>query len=831
MATAVTETPGQARDDGAVSDAALPAPVPDAERTRALWDHQDDAPLLTPRDYIVVAAAVAGSAALTAWAVDDWRWVAGFLAAALVIVVAAWLVLRARPVVKAETVIAPDWTVARVAAEGDGGAVAITDAVGRLVCANDRYTAWFSDSAMPQDIAFADAGMASVHDAVRKAWQSGSAEVANLARGTMRCDLTLTVAGRSDQYLVWRFTERTAGDLEADVRRAMSGPLGDAMGYGGIMTTLVAPDGTVLVANEAFALRAHGEAPMPLAGRALEDLFRLDEEKGAIYFAAEGARATPVRVLQVPLGDPPENSAMLFLLIDDDGGGTERGVAQSYIEALLSTLPFGLALADRDGRMQFVNHAFVRAAGIEGQQTPRYPGDIVVKEDKGPLADMVRRYSSGQQTAGVISIRLAAAPDETVPLRVAGVRGLGDASVLLTLKDSSEEAQLKRQVAQATKMQAVGQLAGGIAHDFNNILTAIIGACDLMLMRHTPGDSDYDDIQQVQSNANRAASLTRQLLAFSRQQTLRPTVLQLADVVAEVTHLLNRLIGDSVEIVTRHGRGVPSIRADRGQLEQVLVNLAVNARDAMPDGGRLLIETFSLAAPEVRRLGAAVMPITNYAGLRIIDEGVGIPPDVMQKIFEPFFTTKDVGRGTGLGLSTVYGIVKQSDGFIFADSEPGRGTTFSIFFPAYAGTAEELAAAAEPAPAPAAVATRWETGTILLVEDEDMVRAVAERSLVRAGYTVITAANGEEGLERFAASDSIDLILSDVMMPLLDGPAMMRRIRETSPSVPCIFMSGYAEEQLRKNIDIEGISFLAKPFSVAQLTELVGRTIAPQPES
>ena len=212
---------------------------------------------------------------------------------------------------------------------------------------------------------------------------------------------------------------------------------------------------------------------------------------------------------------------------------------------------------------------------------PVYPGDLVVKEDKAAVADAVRRNARGPAMSGDIAVRLVGQPTEPVALTIAGLRGLGDAAVLLLLKDNSEEAKLKRQVAQATKMQVVGQLAGGVAHDFNNILTAIIGHCDLMLMRHTPGDSDYDDIQQIKSNSNRAAGLTRQLLAFSRQQTLRPQVLQLPDVVSEVSHLLKRLLGETVELVVKHGRSLGPIRADPGQLEQVIINLAVNARDAM----------------------------------------------------------------------------------------------------------------------------------------------------------------------------------------------------------------------------------------------------------
>jgi two-component system cell cycle sensor histidine kinase/response regulator CckA len=302
--------------------------------------------------------------------------------------------------------------------------------------------------------------------------------------------------------------------------------------------------------------------------------------------------------------------------------------------------------------------------------------------------------------SGDLAVRLASQPAEPVALTIAGLRGLGDAAVLLLLKDNSEEAKLKRQVAQATKMQAVGQLAGGVAHDFNNILTAIIGHCDLMLMRHTPGDSDYDDIQQIRSNSNRAAGLTRQLLAFSRQQTLRPQVLQLPDVVSEVSHLLKRLLGETVELQLKHGRDLGSVRADPGQLEQVIVNLAVNARDAMMSkgGGVLSIQTYAVSADQVAELGSDILPTAAYSAISVEDTGTGIAPGILGKVFEPFFTTKEVGKGTGLGLSTVYGIVKQSGGFIFADSKVGKGTRFTIYFTASYGA---------PAPSCWSRTSRW----------------------------------------------------------------------------------------------------------------------------
>jgi two-component system cell cycle sensor histidine kinase/response regulator CckA len=500
------------------------------------------------------------------------------------------------------------------------------------------------------------------------------------------------------------------------------------------------------------------------------------------------------------------------------------GANSANLQALLDVLPIGLALVDRDGRFLTMNQAFRQAAGIKGTSVPVYPGDLVVKEDKAAVADAVRRNARGPAMSGDLAVRLAGQTSDPVALTIAGLRNLGDAAVLLLLKDNSEEAKLKRQVAQATKMQVVGQLAGGVAHDFNNILTAIIGHCDLMLMRHTPGDSDYDDIQQIKSNSNRAAGLTRQLLAFSRQQTLRPQVLQLPDVVSEVSHLLKRLLGETVELIVKHGRNLGPVRADPGQLEQVIINLAVNARDAIASkgSGTLTIQTYSVKASQVAEIGSDILPVADYSALSVTDTGSGIAPNVLGKIFEPFFTTKEVGKGTGLGLSTVYGIVKQSGGFIFADSKIGEGTRFVIYLPVHR---EEASAAKSAKVAKPKENELWGSGTVLLVEDEPMVRAVAERALTRHGYKVITADNGEDALEVLRTGQIIDLLVSDVVMPGMDGPTMVAEARKDRPDLKILFMSGYAEEQLRKSINVDNVSFLPKPFSVQELAEAAKRTI------
>ncbi|BBB12601.1 periplasmic sensor hybrid histidine kinase [Sphingopyxis sp. FD7] len=756
------------------------------------------------------------SAALLFWATGSAILAAGFAAGLAVAAGGVVLARRLFPAATRGEAAAPDWTILRQAVNHDDIAIAVTDRAGRMVCANDLFATWMGGFVTPPGLPLDGRGAELLKNAGRAAWRDGEGRADDIAIGPLQLRAQVTRTGQAEDYLVWRFAAVERFDLVAELTRHLGGPVGRTLGHAGVMAALVNHEGRLRAANEAFLLRALGEDDARhFAGRDVAPMLRLDDG-GALYFAREGDRATPVRLIQIPLAPADSTTPVLLAMLDEEMGPADRGTAQTYVETLLSLLPFGLALVDRDGRFLYMNRAFVRAANLPDGKKPRYPGDIVVGEDKGPLADMIRRHSSGQQVGGDLSIRLAGQSGEPVSMRIVGVRGLGEAAVLLSLKDSSEESRLKRQVAQASKMQAVGQLAGGVAHDFNNILTAVLGACDLMLMRHTPGDSDYDDIQQIRSNANRAASLTRQLLAFSRQQTLRPQILQLPDVISEVSHLLKRLIGETVQLSVHHGRGLGAVRADPGQLEQVIINLADNARDAMPGGGTLTIETYPVSAADVRQMGNEFMPPADYCALKVSDTGTGIPADILPKIFEPFFTTKDVGKGTGLGLSTVYGIIKQSAGFIFADSQPGEGTSFTIYLPVHRVAGE---APAVPQPTAKAKKSQWGSGTILLVEDEDMVRAVAERALARAGYTVVTAAQGEEGLERFDELEKVDLVISDVVMPTMDGPAMVRAMRARRPGLPVLFMSGYAEEQLRQSIDIDDVSFLPKPFSVAQLAE------------
>ena len=778
---------------------------------------------LTPPRVAALVALLAGIAAgaLVLAVAGSWIAAAGFVAAAIVAggVAVAWRLLAPVAAVEARAI---DWSVARALADAGSDAIAVTDKAGRLVCANRAFELRFADLPTPPGLPLDGATVDRFAAAGKQAWREGNARADAIAADDAILDATIARAGDEADMLVWRFAERHDEDPASHVEAGLAGEFGERLGGAGVMAALLGPDGQVRAANRVLSSRALG-GQGALVGRAFAHTL-ITDSRGLVRFEREGLEGSPLRVVELPLpgARDADSGAMLVALLDDREDAPAIGAsAAAHVRSLVSLMPFGIALIDREGRFLQMNDAFARAAGVVAGDAPVYPGDLVVREDKGAVADAIRRFAGGATHSADMAVRLKGHPDEPVALTIAGARGLGEAAVLLSLKDNSEETRLKREVAQATKMQAVGQLAGGVAHDFNNILTGILGHCDLMLMRHSPGDSDYDDIQQVRTNANRAASLTRQLLAFSRQQTLRPQVLQLPDVVSEVSTLLKRLMGETVRLDVTHGRALGAVRADPGQLEQVVVNLAVNARDAIltanpAGGGTLTVTTFAVTAADVRAMGSDILPPADYTAMAVTDTGTGIPADILPKIFEPFFTTKETGKGTGLGLSTVYGIVKQSGGWIFAESKPGQGATFTIYLPVHAAGIEPVRAAASKQ---VARTGSWGQGTVLLVEDEDMVRAVAERALARQGYTVMSAENGEAALELLASVDRPDLLISDVVMPVMDGPTMVRRVRERYPDMPVLFMSGYAEEQLRRSIDLDHVQFLPKPFSVQQLAD------------
>jgi two-component system cell cycle sensor histidine kinase/response regulator CckA len=546
-------------------------------------------------------------------------------------------------------------------------------------------------------------------------------------------------------------------------------------------------------------------------------------ERGEVVFVARGGTGFPAFVGQTVEqhadGRVLRTSAVVRNLTEERAVAAELARAERRFGSFFEQAPVGIALLDDGGLVTECNDAVREIAGLTDKVVAAMPFANLVAEQSQPLLeDLLDRAGPSDLVDDGSPVEVKMADGETVcalyltPLdHEAGKPG----GFVAHFIDTTEQKSLERQFVQSQKMQAVGQLAGGIAHDFNNLLTAMIGFSDLLLLRHRPGDQSFADIMQIKQNANRAANLVRGLLAFSRQQTLQTKVLNITDILAELSHLLRRLIGENIDLKMIHGRDLGMIKADQGQLEQVIINLAVNARDAMPEGGTLTIQTDNVRFSRSGKRKGETIPAGDYNQIKVIDSGCGVAREDLDRIFDPFFTTKEVGAGTGLGLSTVYGIVRQTGGFVFVDSKARSGTTFTILLPHHAETdSDETETVAQETP-------RDDTGdaTLLLVEDEDAVRAFSARALRSKGYKVLEARSGEAALELLNEQKSpIDLLITDVVMPRIDGPTLVRQVRGERPDLKVIFISGYAEDAFRKRLDQgAGIHFLPKPFSLKQL--------------
>ena len=544
------------------------------------------------------------------------------------------------------------------------------------------------------------------------------------------------------------------------------------------------------------------------------------------------------RVSSASDGAPGTTRTLVLNRITGEGGdGDALRDAEIRFARFFDNTPIAIAALNQDGDIVRTNALFLRMFGsISGMKYKK----MANKEDRARLKTIFKAALSGQSEINPIDLAIVGTKDRFVRLFASPVAEAGgdeasneahenDERVVFYAIETTEQKAMEEQFAQGQKMQAVGQLAGGVAHDFNNVLTAIIGVSDLLLLNHKPSDPSFQDIMTIKQNANKAASLVRQLLAFSRKQTLRPQVQQLNDAFADVRMLLDRLLGEKVKLKVVHGRDLWPVKVDITQFEQVIVNLCVNARDAMVDGGDLTINTKNISEEEyVDAYNFKEMPVGEYVTIEVSDTGTGMPQDVLDKIFEPFFSTKDVGKGTGLGLSTVYGIMKQTGGYIYADSVVGEGTTFRLFLPRHIMSEEEEAEIIEEkevAAKPEKSRDLTGNATILLVEDEDAVRAFSSRALASRGYEVHEAASGVEALEVMEEyGDEVDLVVSDVVMPEMDGPTLLGELRKTHPDLKFIFVSGYAEEAFAKNLpeeEREKFGFLAKPFSLKQLATTV----------
>ena len=541
-------------------------------------------------------------------------------------------------------------------------------------------------------------------------------------------------------------------------------------------------------------------------------------------------RLLPARILHKVAfsgdGTPGPSRSVVINRAPGEIKGEDLRAAEVRFARIFNSTPVAIAAVDAAGAVLRPNAAFARLA----QAAPKSDAkgrlsifDLVAERDRAALRAAIEAAAQGNGEIAPLDVSLEGADAaRSARLFVSAADPGADegASATIFALDTTEQRTLQENLAQSQKMQAIGQLAGGVAHDFNNVLTAIIGYSDLLLANHRPTDPSFQDIMQIKQNANRAAGLVRQLLAFSRRQTLRPQTLQLNDVLSELQMLLRRLVGETIQLDVAYGRDLWEVRADLNQFEQVIVNLVVNARDAIRDGGAITLRTRNFPGAECAELKEADVVAADYVLVEVEDTGHGIPPEVRAKIFEPFFTTKDVGKGTGLGLSMVYGIIKQTGGYVFCDSEPGKGATFRILLPRRVGDEVEEPVKTE-AVKPATDLTG--RGAILLVEDEEAVRAFAARALVSRGYTVLEAETGVDALRvAETAGEPIDLIVSDVIMPEMDGPTMLTELRKRGLSAKVVFVSGYADDAFARNLpNGQDFVFLPKPFSLKQLIETV----------
>ncbi|HEY4920794.1 MAG TPA: PAS domain-containing protein [Xanthobacteraceae bacterium] len=560
-----------------------------------------------------------------------------------------------------------------------------------------------------------------------------------------------------------------------------------------------------------------------------------------------GGKAVPVRLYHKVAfaadATPGASRTLVLNRAHDDGIDAQRAAEVRFVRFFHNT-PLAIATVDKTGRIVRTNALAARLFGGSHEAEGSSILDMVGAAGRAAVEKAIAEAARGQADIVPIDAALAGEAGQATHnpamagendrwarfyvTPVADAPGDREAAIVYAL-DTTHQRRLQSDFNQAQKMESVGELAGGMAHDFKNLLNIILLATDFLLTTHRPTDPSFQDIMQIKNTANRAAGLVQQLLAFARKQTLLPQVLDVGEALSEFAVMLRRMIGERVTLEVVRSRDLWPVRVDGNQFQQVILNLAVNAGHAMPDGGKLTIRTANVTSEEARGFTYKGMPAADYVLVEVADTGTGIAPEDMDKIFLPFFSTKEVGQGTGLGLATVYGIIKQTGGFVYPESEVGKGTTFRIFLPRYVASAEEAALTAPAAinGAPTAAGDDTGQGTILLVEDEKDLRALNARGLASRGYTVLQAGNGVEAIEVLEKHDGkIDLVVSDVVMPEMDGPALLKELRRRRPDLKIVFVSGYAEEAFANNRPEGQPRFLAKPFSLKTLVATVKETMA-----
>lgn len=740
--------------------------------------------------------------------------------------------------------------------------VLITDAQGRVVWANPAYVK-LADTligaksagtpAAPERL-FSGAGAGAVYRLNRAASAGETAHeiVGRIPLGGGESVVySADISALEDGATLWRFSElRDDGSLDADMAPDWTdhAPVGlfaaDAEGRVlaanatlrswvgvGEDTALKLQDITTGDTADAFAQSRGADGVIRLDAR----LKRMDGEESPVVICVSWSDERPSKARAVvyelsATGAPP---AVAAAAEPGDASSVASSLAGGSFDEMFATAPFGVArLDDADPAVAVIedaNPALLKLSGGGAVPGAKFE-DLFDFGDDGRIDNVLASALAGRGEPSEVRLKAGEDGERAVQVFLSPSR---DGKRVAYVVDVSSWKALEQQVAQAGKMQAVGQLASGVAHDFNNMLTAIRLNVGELLNRHPVGDPSYQDLQQINSTVTRQAGLVRKLLAFSRKQTFRNTVFDVSDVLSDCSIMLGQILEETVRLDIKHGRDLPLVRADRNQIDNILVNLATNARDAMKSqgGGVLTIVTEAVTAEDVARAGAPNPKDGDWAAIHVSDTGTGMDEATLKKIFEPFFTTKEAGQGTGLGLATVYGVVKQSGGFLFVDSEVGKGTTFHIYLPGHVPSEEEeteLAreeAAKTAEPEPSDLAGR---GRILFVEDEDAVRAIAAKTLVRRGYDVVEACDGEEALEILENEpESFDLLISDVVMPGLDGPGLLKEARHLLGSARIVFISGYAKEEFSDTLsdDLE-ISFLPKPFDIQQLAERVKQELA-----
>jgi two-component system cell cycle sensor histidine kinase/response regulator CckA len=650
--------------------------------------------------------------------------------------------------------------------------------------------------------------------------------------------------------VLWRFTEVTAdrrreadriAAVEVQLAQFDNAPIGLAS---------VGPDGTLLHINATLSRWIGRPLKSVIEQRlTLTDIASGDGAAILSRFSGEGkpdqletididlscgdGRVMPARLLARTVPSGKGLTVAVVDVADEAAAEFEGDESGARFARFFQSAPFGIAMLGSDGRIASANSAFRRmvpegAAG-SGVAAVDALARVADPATRAAVEEGLKQVISGRVYNVPIDITSGAKRDLVTrvymsPFASGGAR---EAAILYVV-DATEQKALEARFAQSQKMEVVGKLAGGIAHDFNNMLTAILGFSDMLLAQHRPKDVAYKDLSNIKASANRAAELVRKLLALARQQTLQNEVINLADVITDQFNVLKGYLGEKSELKISTVPDLWNVMIDKHEFEQALFNLITNSKDAMGDGGAITIRARNVPERESQKIEHREFVAGEYVLIEVSDTGHGMTREVMDKIFEPFFTTKAIGKGTGLGLASVYGMVKQSGGYIYPDSEEGKGTTFRIYLPRYHAD-EDVVVAKEPKEKKKEqkAADLTGTGRVLLVEDEEVVRNFAARALKRQGYKVLEAGSGVEALEVMEKNKGkVDIVVSDVVMPEMDGPTLLKELRKNNPDIKIIFVSGYPNDAFKAALGDENFAFLPKPFSLPQLAAKVKEELA-----